>query len=318
MARLGLAFAAAVALLFASALGHAADDVAAAANAYAQAQKATLAGEYAKAAELFELADSLSPTPQALRAAVSAHKAAGELGAAATKAEELEARYPEDGDSKKLAESVLEAARAKLGRIQVTCRPDPCQLMIDGGVVTASPKAEHVVYVDAGERQVVAVFGTRKSPSRTLAVEAGARQALVFRAPAAAEPAKPAAVAPPPSADARRDAPASQGLSPWYFGVAATVTVGLGAVTVWSGLDTLSARDEYDKHRTPEGYEDGQGLERRTNVLIGATGGAAAITTLLALFTDFGGRSNRARARPPTLGFGAGPGAGTATLAGSF
>src|SRR5687768_599387 len=49
-----------------------AQDVAAAANAFARAQKAELAGDHAAAAELYELADSLAPAPEALRSALKA------------------------------------------------------------------------------------------------------------------------------------------------------------------------------------------------------------------------------------------------------
>ncbi|MEM1029182.1 MAG: hypothetical protein AAGN82_02480 [Myxococcota bacterium] len=72
----------------------------------------------------------------------------------------------------------------------------------------------------------------------------------------------------------------------WFIGGAA-VTAILGGVTLWSGLDTLSARDDYEAAPTQAGFEDGQSRERRTNGLIGATVGAAVITGLVAVFTDW-------------------------------
>src|SRR5690348_3074599 len=66
-----------------------AQDVSAAANAFSRAQKAELGGDHEAAAELYELADSLAPAPEALRSALKARKSAGQLGAAAVLAEAL-------------------------------------------------------------------------------------------------------------------------------------------------------------------------------------------------------------------------------------
>ncbi|MCA9594840.1 MAG: hypothetical protein KC776_16080 [Myxococcales bacterium] len=293
------------------------ENMAAAANAYSRAQKAALSGDYEKAAELFELADSLAPTPEALRAAASAHKAAGQLGAAATSAEELQRRYPDDAESKKLASEILEQAKKKLARYQVSCQPEACQILVDGGVETASPKDEHVLYIEPGKHELAAVFGSRKAEPQNVDAKAGGRDSLSFQAPA--QKSEPKAVTAEPevtsSGDVRADGKSSHGLSPWVFGTALGVTAVLGGVATWSGLDTLSARDEYDKHRTQAGYEDGQKKEQRTNILIGATGVAAVATITLALFTDFGG-SDEKSAQKPHLSAGVGP--GSVVLQGSF
>src|ERR1700748_2721708 len=66
-----------------------ADDVSGAANAFSRAQKAELSGDFASAAELYELADGLAPAPEALRSALRSRKSAGELDLAAVHAEEL-------------------------------------------------------------------------------------------------------------------------------------------------------------------------------------------------------------------------------------
>src|SRR5215470_8692517 len=76
-----------------------ADDVSGAANAFSRAQKAELSGDFAAAAELYELADGLAPAPEALRSALRSRKSAGQLEAAALHAEELLSRYPNDAKS---------------------------------------------------------------------------------------------------------------------------------------------------------------------------------------------------------------------------
>jgi len=80
------------------------------------------------------------------------------------------------------------------------------------------------------------------------------------------------------------------GLSPWFFVGGAIATAGLGAATIWSGLDVLSAHDEYKKNPTSEAYNDGRSKELRTNVLIGATSVVGAATAVIAIFTDWGGK----------------------------
>jgi tetratricopeptide (TPR) repeat protein len=296
------------------------DNQAAAANAYSRAQKALLSNDYDQAAELFEMADSLSPTPQALRSAASARKAAGQLAAAAARAEELRARYPDDADSQKLAGEILDEAKEKLSRHEVNCKPEACQLLVDGSVMTATAKEQHFVYLKPGDHEVGAVFGTRRATPQKVKSAAGASSALTFEAPFAGPTAKPvdADGSLSTSTDVTSDSGTpSKGLSPWIFGTAAGVTVVLAGVATWSGLDTLSARDDYDKHRTQDGYEDGQKKERRTNILLAGTGVAAAATITLAFFTDFGG-SKRTSQRVPHVSAIAAPGRGGVFVGGSF
>ena len=66
-----------------------ADDVNGAAKAFSQAQQAMLAGDTARAAEMYELADELAPSAPALRNAARARLAAGHDATAATLAAQL-------------------------------------------------------------------------------------------------------------------------------------------------------------------------------------------------------------------------------------
>ena len=67
------------------------------------------------------------------------------------------------------------------------------------------------------------------------------------------------------------------------------VTAGLAGVTIWSGVDTKSQSSDYEETPTREGYNDGLELEKRTNLLIGATAVAASATILFAIVTDWSG-----------------------------
>jgi hypothetical protein len=94
-----------------------------------------------------------------------------------------------------------------------------------------------------------------------------------------------------PSSDATGDAASdpSGGLHIAWFITGAVVTVGLGATSTWSGIDTQNKALDYEKAPTVQAYEDGTGLETRTNVLFGATAVAATATVIIAIFTDWSG-----------------------------
>jgi hypothetical protein len=274
-------------------------NVAAAANAFSRAQKAALAGDYATAAELFELADSLAPTPEALRSALGSRRAQGQLASAAAHAEELLVRYSDDPESNQLANDTLTEAKQRYGRQRVSCSPEPCLLLIDGAAAGSDPKPRHIVYLAPGNHSLVAVFGDRRTEPRQVESAVGSDASLSFEAPPARAAVRSAARSSDSGGEPTRDrevAPKA-GLSPWFFGVGAGVSVLLGAATIWSGLDTLSAHDDYEKSQTQAGYEHGQELERRTNLLLGATAISTAATITLAIFTDWSGSDSKPSAR---------------------
>ncbi len=72
------------------------------------------------------------------------------------------------------------------------------------------------------------------------------------------------------------------------------VTAGLGGVTIWSGIDTMNNPGTAAVKAGCAGkgvscplYQQGLASQTRTNVLIGATAGAAAVTIVLAVFTKW-------------------------------
>lgn len=273
-----------------------AQDVAAAANAFSRAQKAELSGDHEAAAELYELADSLAPAPEALRSALKARKAAGQLGAAAVHAESLLRRYPDDKRSKELAEATLDEAKGKLVRYEIHCQPKACGLVVDGAAAGTDPKEDHVLYLEPGKHTVTGQFGSQQAGEQTIEGEIGREGKLTFDAPP--EPEKPEA-----GATGETDVGAGGvvgkdsggqskggGLPPWIFVTSSIITVGLGAATVWSGLDVLKAHDDYKGHETEAKYQDGKDKEKRTNILIAGTAAAAVTTGVLAILTDFGGK----------------------------
>ncbi|MCA9642946.1 MAG: hypothetical protein H6718_24085 [Polyangiaceae bacterium] len=94
--------------------------------------------------------------------------------------------------------------------------------------------------------------------------------------------------------------PEQHGLSPVWAYVGVGLTAVLGGLTLWSGLDTQAAVQDFDEREAtlPEAeaqalLDDGHAKETRTNILIGATG-VVGVTTLVlaAFFVDWGGRKH--------------------------
>ena len=290
-----------------------ADDVNGAAKAFSQAQEAMLSGDIARAADLYELADELSPSAPALRNATRARYAAGHLAMAATNAATLLRRYPSDKESREIADAILAKLAPQLAQLDVTCST-PCTLLIDGKVVVSVAGEQHSLFSQPGGRSVTAVFEDgRKTTNQVTAL---ANHITTMRLEPRPVPAKPAASS--PAREAQRPADggshgpreasgASHGLSRWWVIGGGAVTLGLGVATTLSGLSTLSTRDQI-RDAVAAGnaasaqmlYDTGRDQQTRTNVLLGVTIASGVVTSALAVFTNWAGRSERDLALLPS------------------
>jgi len=94
------------------------------------------------------------------------------------------------------------------------------------------------------------------------------------------------------------------GITPVVFIVAASLTAVVGGVLIWSGIDTLTANDNYvaaaDADRPIADVESLYGsamdAQTRTNVLVGVTSALAVTSLVLVFFTDWGGGDEPASA----------------------
>jgi hypothetical protein len=254
-----------------------ADDKARAAKLFRDGEAAFRQHRYDKAGEAFEEANAIAPHPAALFNAARAWEKAGMLVRAANLCARYLADAPEDDARRTKANALIAELIPKLGRIQVVDKGAK-NVEIDG-----APRELDVTYVDPGDHTVTGVFGDRVV-RRKISIVAGSLERVVLdrpkptKTPVAPEP------EPEPEADADRDAPRDdKPLSPTWVWVGAGTTAVLGGLTIWSGLDTQSAREDYDANPTPEGLDEGRGKQRRTNVLLGATAVVGAGTAAIAL-----------------------------------
>lgn len=153
-------------------------DVAAAAAAYQQAQQAQLVRDYARAAELFELADRAAPSPPALRSAIRNHQAAGRRARAATLALVARDRDAADPQSAQLAASVLAELAPQLASVRVRCAP-ACDLTVDGGSVGPARATAYTLFVDPGAHSLDASFEGRPALRREFTAAVGAATTIV-------------------------------------------------------------------------------------------------------------------------------------------
>jgi len=155
------------------------DDLAAAARAFEQAQAALLANDPARAATLFELADHIKPSPEALRSAARARMAAGQPAVAATHAETMLWRYAGDAATRQLAARILGRTRRSLTRVTATCR-ERCTVTVDGQAIGTAEARQHVFYVTPGEHHYRARFASGATVTETFQRWAGGWLAPYF------------------------------------------------------------------------------------------------------------------------------------------
>lgn len=251
-----------------------------AAAAKAEAAKEFKAGvaafkkkQFIEAAEHFEAAYAIAPHPTALWNAADAREKAGELAPAAN----LYARYLDsaaEGDKDRYeAKQRLNNLSMVLGRLELS-GPDASDIKIDRKLV----EGQTLVYVDPGDH-VVTAKAEGKFLSKNVSVAAGAK-VLVRLVPQSETPT-------PVTTTSAQDPPLPpkrKGVSPVVVVAGAGVTAVLAGVTIWSGLDTRSKRNEFDANPSSRLYDEGVAAQNRTNILIGVTAAVGVATAAIAVF----------------------------------
>lgn len=262
------------------------EDREAATRAFEEGERAYRAGDFSRAAERFEEAYRKAPHPAPLWNAARSWNKAGEIARAANGYARYLREAPEGAPDRDEAGKALAELATKLGRIEVFA-PEAEDVRVDDQPLEGSS-----VYVHPGTHVIKGrVRGA--SVQRTEVLEAGSVRsvALVVEEIVSApnerpkdppeEPPRPIVKTPRPSAPIPT---APRADKPWLVpalvasGAATVVSAGL---LVWSGIDTLNARSDYDAARTWDKYHDGRDKQFRTNVLVGVSLGLGAITGAL-------------------------------------
>lgn len=289
-----------------------ADDVTGAAKAFSQAQEMMLTGDYARAANLYELADELAPSAPALRNAARARLAAKHEARAATLAAELLQRYPSDTESRAVAEAILSKLSPQLAQFDITC-DEECAIAVDGKAASAKPRTRHVFFVQPGARKVTATFEDERQATQQITAQPGKMTRLELHAPP--KPVKPTPVVPLGAAGQAGHGPGAvaqphHGISRAWFIGGAVLTAGLGVAAGIEGMATLHTRDQikaavaaHDDAHAQSLYDTGVTQQLRTNILIGATVAMGATAIVLATMTNWSGSSHEHQiAVAPTTG----------------
>ncbi|MBI5536947.1 MAG: hypothetical protein HY898_29775 [Deltaproteobacteria bacterium] len=260
--------------------------VKAAAEEFDAGRRAFTAKDYSTAADHFENAEHDVPSPEAIRLAIRARKMAKEDARMATLAAAAMHRYSDNKETVALAKQMIGQVRSKLHKIDVTCDP-ACNLIVDSRVTPWGESTTATVFVEPGEHTVSAGWSADRTESNTVSAKAAGASELAFHAP----PLPPKKEDQPPPPKKPPPPPPKPGLPPAVFYIAAGATVLAGGVTIWSTADMISTpgRDQVradcaGKDESCPTYQDALSRQRRTNILIGVTGGLAVTTAVVGLF----------------------------------
>lgn len=267
-----------------------ADRLKSAAEEYDRGRRAFLADDFDGAAVHFENAYRDAPRAETLRLAIRARRKGKQLARAAILAAVAQQRYPDDAATAQLAKETLAETAPQLNEYLVDCNAD-CAIAADGRVVSQSDAQKHRIFLEPGAHDLGVSF-KQGGVSKHVDAKRGGKDTLSFEAPPAPVVA-PVVVAPPVTPPVVPEQPpaSTKPFGPAVFFIAAGVTVALGAGTVLSGIDTKNnpgvdavRRDCAGKDTSCPEYQDGKSKETRTNVLLGVTLGAAAVTGVIGLF----------------------------------
>jgi len=297
-----------------------------AADEFEAGRRAFRARDFESAALHFENADRLVPNPDTLRSAIRARRDAKQNDRAATLAAVALSRYPDDAKLRGYAQKLISSVEKQLHKVEVHCTPE-CSVALNNRITPYSRVEEATLYVSPGQHSVVAGWSANRTEMREVVATAGTTTVLDLVAPEEPEPvvAEASEEKPEPPAEPVRVViePARGGLPPAVFWAGAGLTVALGGVSIWSGLDTQSnpgpdrVRSECAGRGTScAAYQDGLSRQRRTNALLIATGVTGVATAVVGLFaTDWGSGSKDAevgRVIAPTVALGDGVSVGAA------
>ena len=278
--------------------------------AYDSAVAAEAARDFASAANFFETADRLAPSPQALNNALRAHRTfntPAHNARAATLALRMLSRYGSDTRVTTYANRQVQELGPSLSRVAVRCTG--CEIEIDGAMIS-----DMDFYIEPGSHTIIGHWSQNRTRRHQFMGVGGTTENVTLETP----PEPPPVVTPPAVGGAGNTGNASGndehggssaggsgtqgtrsggGLSPAVFITGLVITAGLGGVLIWSAVDMYGGVAAYEANPTIEGLQAGQARELRTTIFSIATGAAGAFTIGTLIFPRWGG-GNRVEASP--------------------
>ncbi|HSC88230.1 MAG TPA: hypothetical protein VLC09_13195 [Polyangiaceae bacterium] len=228
--------------------------------------------KYDAAARAFLRADALSPSSDSLANALVAAERAGSHLLIALIAERAISREGADPGLVTQARKALAQAARHLGRLELTCEPTPCEVLIDGAKMEAGAH-----YLAPGTHELSARSSSvaATAAARTAELDAGSSYRIVLSLPANGPRSRPNE----PAAEASYSTASNAAL---WAGVG--VTAILTGVTIGSGIDSLSYRNSYGETVPDEVHDELASKVQRTDVLLACSIGSAVATLGWALF----------------------------------
>ncbi len=259
-----------------------------------QGRRLFLANQFEDAAVHFENAYHDAPSVEALRLAIKARAAAKQNARASTLAAQGVLLYPDDAALKALGTQTIDATRSLVHHARIRCAL-PCEIAVDGRVVSLEEARDVSVYLDPGSRTLVVSFGSAVQ-ELSVSATAGGESRHAVEAPKADPQTKadPKTTPTKPLAAVVSVPPSTKPFGKGVFFTAAGITVLAGAGTVVSGILTLNSPGKDAVRQDCVGldencptYKQGKNAELRTNVLLVTTSVFAAATVLIGIFTQW-------------------------------
>ncbi len=251
--------------------------VRAASKKFQDGERAYRAGDFTLAGDLFEGAYALSPHADALWNAARAWHHAGEKARAANLYSRFLHEAPPNAPDRNSATSALVQLSRQLGKIELQRSTFDAVKVDDHGIDA------DVLYVVPGRHEVVLQQGEERDTQSVVATAGGVISVAFHKTPVAAAPAVSAPVETP------------RGWSPTIVWIGAGLTVAAAGFSIWSGIDTLNARADFQAAPSKDGFDSGKHKQLRTNIGWVVTGSLAALTAMTAfVLVDWKSPSARA------------------------
>jgi hypothetical protein len=222
--------------------------------AYARAQALSAGGQFNEAATLFETADRLVPSVQALGNAIRAHRGCRTLehdARAATLALRLQARYGSDPRYAAFATQTINELSRNLVRVSVSC--DGCEAEANG---VLQPATEF--FLAPGSHRIVAHWSGGRSRNHSISdARAGTTENVTLQPPAESRPMTGSGISGTSGTSGTSGSSGSTGST--GTGTSGTGSSGSGAGTAGGSGGGLGAGEGNTSGGAGQGTGDGEG-----------------------------------------------------------